>query len=142
MESDIDMDLIAGLRVKIDDGTLDAEDIPTYLDVISQVANASEEIQEEAEDWSLVIQFVIEGATNVSLTITDGHFTFGTGLNDDADVTLFMDGLTATQLFSGNLDATSAYMAGDLKITGALPDAIKFRTISEIVREEIQDMDY
>ena len=58
---------------------------------------------------------------------------------DEPDVTLEMNGDTAAGVFTGEIDATSAYMSGDLKITGPLPDAVKFRTLTELVREEMED---
>jgi hypothetical protein len=44
----------------------------------------------------------------------------------------------AAQLFSGAKDAKAAYMAGHLKIEGAIPDALKFQNILTIVNEEIE----
>jgi putative sterol carrier protein len=51
-----------------------------------------------------------------------------------------MNASVGVGIFSGDVDATSAYMAGDLKVVGPLPDAVKFRTITEMVREAIEDM--
>ena len=50
-----------------------------------------------------------------------------------------MDADTAVGIFSGEIDATSAYMNNDLKVVGALPDAVKFRTLTELVRDELED---
>ena len=45
---------------------------------------------------------------------------------------------TAAQLFSGAKDAKAAYMAGQLKIDGPIPDALRFQEILTIVNEEIE----
>jgi len=43
----------------------------------------------------------------------------------------------AAGIFTGQVDATAAYMNGDLKVDGNLPDAIKFRTLVDLIREEL-----
>jgi putative sterol carrier protein len=45
----------------------------------------------------------------------------------------------AAKMFAGELDSTSAYMSGDLKIDGALAGAQKFGTLMQIFQEEFEN---
>ncbi|MHA1730980.1 MAG: SCP2 sterol-binding domain-containing protein [Promethearchaeota archaeon] len=136
----VDMDKVKELQEKIDEGTMDVNDIPDYLTIIVDIANESEDIQEEIEGWDRVFQFKVENGPEAWLSIKDGKFEGGVGTKEDADVTLEMGSDVGAGIFSGEVDATSAYMSGDLKVIGPLPDAVKFRTLTEMVREEIEDM--
>ena len=57
---------------------------------------------------------------------------------ENPDNVLKANAENATQIFIGDKDATAAYMSGALKIEGKLPNAVKLRTIIEIVREELE----
>jgi putative sterol carrier protein len=73
--------------------------------------------------------------------VADKEFSAGEGdAPAEPDLTLTMGSAVGTGMFTGEVDATSAYMAGYLKISGPLPEAIKFRTIIELVREALDDM--
>ncbi|GAB4318485.1 MAG: hypothetical protein Kow0069_21640 [Promethearchaeota archaeon] len=136
----VDTELLKKMSEKIEDGALDISDVGEYLGLIIEIANESEDIQEEVEGWDRTFQFKIEGGPSLWLKISDGKFESGEGVKDDADVTLEMNADVAAGIFSGEVDATSAYMGGDLKVLGPLPDAVKFRTLIEMVREEIEDL--
>lgn len=135
----VDEALLEKLRDKIEDGEMNVDDIPNYISLIVDISNDSEDIQEEVEGWDRLFQFKIEGGPDAWLQVKDGKFDGGTGAKEEADVTLEMGSDVAAGIFSGEVDATSAYMSGDLKVIGPLPDAVKFRTLTEIVREEIED---
>ncbi len=124
---------------KIDDGTFGSADLDEYLVLFIEVCNESEDIQEEVEDWDRVFQIQMEGKEDFYFTIKEGKFSSATGTAADKDITLEMEAETAAGIFSGEVDATSAYMSGELKIQGALPDAVKFRTLTELVREELEE---
>jgi hypothetical protein len=49
-----------------------------------------------------------------------------------------MDGSTAAAVFAGKVDPTEAIINNKMKIIGPLTDVIKFRTITELVREELE----
>ncbi len=123
---------------KIEDGSFGVNDIKEYMDLFVELANESEDVEYEIEGWDRILNFKLENANNFSLVFEDGEITLG-NLIENADVTLELDAKIAAGVFTGEIDATSAYMSGDLKIKGALPDAVKFRTIVELVREELED---
>lgn len=127
------------LMNKIEDGDFSIADLPEFLEVFQEICNESEDVEEEIEDWDRKFQITLSDADNFWFKLEDGKFSYAMGEIDEPDVTLEMNGETAAGVFTGEIDATSAYMSGDLKIIGPLPDAVKFRTLTEIVREEMED---
>ena len=124
---------------KIESGSFGIADLEDYLTLFLEVSNESEDIQEEVEGWNRKLFIKLSDTDNFWLQIEDGKFTTGKGDVDDGDVTFEMTGETAAGVFTGEIDATSAYMSGELKIVGPLPDAVKFRTLTELVREELEE---
>ena len=124
---------------KIDDGTFGADDLDDYLEIFIEMCNKSEDIEEEVEDWDRVFQIQMPGKDDFYFTIKEGKFSWAKGTAEEPDITLEMESNTAAGIFSGEVDATSSYMSGELKIQGALPDAVKFRTLTELVREELEE---
>lgn len=127
------------LAEKLDSGDLAIEDILDFFKILGDIGNENEEIQDEVEGWDRVLLFDPEGGQQITMTCKDGKFTVEEGAKGTPDITLGMTADVAVGILSGETDATSAYMAGDLKVTGPLPDAIKFRTIIELIREELED---
>lgn len=128
------------LASKIEDGELTIDDVVDFFKILAEVANESEDVQDETEGWDRVLLFDVENGPKVTMICKDGKFECNEGAPDSPDVTLGMNADVAVGVLSGETDATSAYMAGDLKVTGPLPDAIKFRTITELIREELEDL--
>jgi len=113
-------------------------EIMDALKKIEEVAAKSEDVAAEIEGWDRVLQFNIEGGTPFYIEVKDGKLTVHEGTHDNPDLTFETNKDTILGILTGEIDATSAYMSGDLKITGALPDAVKFRTVIEIVRDEME----
>ena len=124
---------------KIESGSFGIDDLEDYLELFLSVSNESEDVQEEVEGWNRKLFISLSDTSNFWLQIAEGKFTSGKGDVTDGDVTLEMSGETAAGVFTGEIDATSAYMSGELKIVGPLPDAVKFRTLTELVREELEE---
>lgn len=123
---------------KIKDGTFGINDLKEFIELEVEVCNESEEIQEEVEGFNCVYQFVVENGQSAWIKIENGKFTAGEGTYEKPDVTLTMNADIAVGIYTGSKDATNAYMQGELKITGPLPNAVKFRTITEILREILE----
>ena len=128
----------AELAEKIENGEFTIDDVLEFFNILAEIANGSEEIQDEIEGWDRVLLFSVTNGPKVTLLVKDGKFEVQDGEQGTPDITLAMNGDVAVGVLSGETDATSAYMAGDLKVTGPLPDAIKFRTLTELVREELE----
>lgn len=127
------MDLIA-------EGSIGVDNIEDYLKLFVQISNESEEIKEECEGWARTFQFNIGDYKDMWMKITkETEFILGDGTLEEPDVTLEMEAEIAASLFSGDIDATKAYMNNDLHVIGAIPDALKFRTLTEIIRDELTE---
>lgn len=135
----VNEDLKAKILEKIDGGTFGVEDFEDYLTLFLEIANESEDVAEEVEGWDRTFLIKITDGKPFWLKIADGKFSSGKGACEDPDISLEMTSDTCAGVFSGETDATSAYMSGDLKIQGPLPDAVKFRTLTELVREFLEE---
>lgn len=128
------------LLEKIREDNLEPGDLKDYMVLFIEICNKSEDIKEEVEDWDRTFQVILIDAFSFYFKIEEGVFSLGEGEAEDADITLEMSAEVAAGMFSGEVDATSAYMSQELKIQGPLQDAVKFRTLTEIVREELENL--
>ena len=134
----IDKDLKQRIHEKVEEGEFGPSDIPAYLDLLVQIAGETQDVKDEVAGWDRRIQFRFDGTDDAWITVAGGAFGHGAGSLDTADLVLSIAAGPAAQLFSGARDAKAAYMAGQLKIEGAIPDALKVQNILTIVNEEIE----
>jgi putative sterol carrier protein len=134
----VDTDLKARIHGLIDEGDFGIAEIPDYLALFAQVASETGDVTDQVGGWDRRIQFRLDGADDAWITVAGGAFAAGLGDLDTPDLTLTISASTAAQLFSGAKDAKAAYMAGQLKIDGPIPDALRFQEILTIVNEEIE----
>ena len=127
------------LAKKINDSEFSATDLPDFLTAFCEISNEAEDIQSEVQGWSVKLQLDITDADKFWLKATDGTFTSGTGSIDTPDTTLRTTGDVAARVFTGEKDATAAYMEGSLKVDGKLNEALKLRTVIGLVLEKLQD---
>lgn len=127
------------LAKKIGDSEFSATDLPDFLTAFCEISNEAEDIQSEVQGWSVKLQLDITDADKFWLKATDGTFTSGTGSIDAPDTTLRTTGDVAARVFTGEKDATAAYMEGSLKVDGKLNEALKLRTVIGLVLEKLQD---
>ncbi len=132
-----DKALKAKMVAKIDEGEFTYADLPEFLTLFCQIANDSDDVQDEASGAKLRYQIVLAGGDPFWIEISGGDFTWGKGSIDDPVNTLRATANDAAMIFIGEKDATGAYQSGALKVEGPLPNAVKLRTFIEIVREEI-----
>ncbi|MHA1794024.1 MAG: SCP2 sterol-binding domain-containing protein [Promethearchaeota archaeon] len=114
----------------LDNGELTIDHVLDFFKVLAEIANESEDIQDEIEGWDRVLLFDVENGPKVTMIVKEGKFEIKDGADGSPDITLSMNADVAIGVLSGETDATSAYMAGDLKVTGPLPDAIIINTTS------------
>lgn len=132
-------DLRQRLSKKISEGEFTATDLPDFFTVFCEICNQSEDVQSEAEGWTANLQFDITDGDKFWLKVTNGSFTGGSGEIEAPDTTLRTSGEVAARVFTGEKDATAAYMEGSLKIDGKLTDALKLRGIIGTVLEKLED---
>jgi hypothetical protein len=139
---DSDQQIDAALRDhvldRIEEGNLSIGDLKDFFTVFTQICNNTEDIQDEVERFDRTFLIRVDGNPFAWLTIQDCKFRMGSGDIDKSDITLDMTEKLALEIFSGRIDATVAYMNGDLKVNGVINDAIVFRTILELVQEEME----
>ncbi len=138
----VDEALLKELKAKRD-GEVErsTEDIFQVFEVLSQVAAEEEEVKEEMEDVELCIQFTSKDSDlKFWCAIKEDKLTYGKGEGSDVTATFIATDETLAGLMSGEIDGTSAYMAGDLVIEGNLQDSMTFGEITSIASDLIQEM--
>ncbi len=136
----MDEKIVDQLWHKMAAGTMDAEDFQDYLSVFVEICNTHEMCQEEMIAWEQCIQWNIEGYGEFFLTIQEGKIQVQQGIALDPDLSLELDEDIAADLFMGIEDVVEIYQQGLLSITGDLATAARFRLLTEIVREEIENL--
>ena len=119
------------------------KDAITLFNLYKEIIKEDEEIQEELEDLDeMTIQ---NNFTDIDfkywIKLGAGNFDVSEGEADEPSVTMSADSNTWSGLGSGDIEATSAYMAGDLAIEGNLQDAMAYGEILDLFRDVIADLE-
>jgi len=106
---------------------------------LEEIAKVDEEFQEDLEDLEGTIQWKI-GNIRAYLVIEDGKYSFVMDAEaEDPDVTMILEDIDfARQFFSGEVDGTSAYMSGDLKIEGDLQLTMSYGSLAEYITDYLE----
>ena len=102
----------------------------------------NEELQEELEDIDeFSAQLVIsEPYFKCWIKLGGGKFEYGEGEVDDPSYTLSCRHEIMGGMMQGEIESTSAYMAGDLTIEGNLQDAITYGEFLSLAMERSRDL--
>lgn len=111
-----------------------------FLKSMEEVSKIDEEMQDELEDMDAKIQWRIGDDIIGYLEIKDGKVK---GVIDEEldnpDITMSMESLEkARAMFTGELDGTSAYMSGDLKMEGEMAIGMKLGPLAEVILEYLE----
>ena len=137
----VDENLLKELKEIREKGASKPSDALKMYAVFKQLAEESEDLKEELEDVDITTQIVVTDADyKYWIKMGDGKLDYGEGEAEDPNVTMSATGAIWAGLGSGELDSTSAYMSGDLKIEGNLQDAIAYGEVISIAGEELQDL--
>ena len=139
----VDEALLKEVKEKMDAGAAasDVNDTLKVYELFRQVAEENEDLKEELEDMDIAIQMVITDADKKFwLKAHDGTMEFGEGSVDNPSFTFSATKEVAAGMLFGEVDATSAYMAGDITVEGNLQDAMAFQEIIELALEALEDM--
>jgi len=133
----VDENLIKEIKEMREKGAGAPSDALKMFEFIKQLGQENEELKEELEDMDkLIMQMEV---TDIDykywVSFGEGVVDYGEGENDDATVTMKATQSTWAGLASGEVDATSAYMSGDLVIEGNLQDAIAFGEVQSLATE-------
>ena len=130
------MGAVDDVKAKVEAKEFEAKDLPLFLAALEEIAGTNDDLKDELEDTEdVVIQFNVPDVIQAYIEIKGGKLTAAEGTKEDADVTLEMTEEVGKNLFTGETDAASAYMAGDLKIIGEMAKAMKLRSLIEIAGE-------
>ncbi|MHA1296055.1 MAG: SCP2 sterol-binding domain-containing protein [Promethearchaeota archaeon] len=136
----VDENLIKEIKEMREKGAGEPSDALKLIEFMKQLAEENEDLKEELEDVDLVAQFEFSDVGyKYWVKMGDGKIEYGEGENPDATVTMSATAAIWGQLGSGELDSTSAYMSGDLKIEGNLQDAIAYGEIMSMAMDEFPE---
>ncbi len=138
----VDQALVDKLKTLTDDPSVATiEDYPKLLEYLKQVSKENDDLKEELEDMDIVVQMVItDKDKKFWLKAQEGEVDAGEGDIDNPSFTFSAAFETAVGMLTGEVDATSAYMAGDITVEGNLQDAMAFQEILELAMEAFEDM--
>ncbi|MFX1308844.1 MAG: SCP2 sterol-binding domain-containing protein [Promethearchaeota archaeon] len=139
----VDESLLKELKATQDKGAASASvaDVMKVFEFIKQISTENEDLKEELEDMDIAIQMVISDADHKFwLTVKEGDLDFGDGEVDNPSFTMSSNLEVAAGIMMGEVDATSAYMAGDITVEGNLQDAMAFQEIIELALEAYEDL--
>ncbi|MFX1279046.1 MAG: SCP2 sterol-binding domain-containing protein [Promethearchaeota archaeon] len=139
----VDESLLKELKAAQDAGASAAsvDDMMKVFSFIKQVSTENEDLKEELEDMDIAIQMVISDADKKFwLTVKEGDLDFGDGEVDNPSFTMSSNLEVGAGILMGEVDATSAYMAGDITVEGNLQDAMAFQEIIELALEAYEDL--
>jgi putative sterol carrier protein len=129
-------------KLKEGEGERKPSDALILAEVLKQLAEENEEIKEEVEDIEeILVQFeYTDSGYKYWIKLGEGSVEYSEGEADDPSVTMKATGATWTGLGTGEIEPTSAYMSGDLKIEGNLQDAITYGEINRLVRDILREL--
>ena len=123
-------------------GAKEPADAIKMFKLAQALAKESEDMKEEIEDMDEIkVGFVVtDKDAQFGVIMGGGKFEIFEEALGDAGVTLSTSMENWSGMLSGEVDATSLYMGGDLKIDGNLQDAIAFGEVLNIMQEELEEM--
>ncbi len=122
-------------------GSAAVDDMMKIFEFIKQISTENEDLKEELEDMDIAIQMVISDADKKFwLTVKEGDLDYGDGDVDNPSFTMSSTLEVGAGILMGEVDATSAYMAGDITVEGNLQDAMAFQEIIELALEAYEDL--
>ena len=137
-------DALIGKVKKLIDAGADAatpEDLITMYELYKQIAVDNEDLKEELEDMDIVVQQVItDKNAKFWMKAKEGKLEYGKGDVDSPSFTFSCTLTVGAGMLYGEVDATSAYMAGDITVEGNLQDAMAFQEIIELAMEAFEDL--
>ena len=139
----VDEALANEVRKLRDEGMSDPKDVLKIFELMKQASAEVDDLKEELEDIDQFVgQMVVEDkGFKWWVKIGDGAFDYGEGEADDPSFTMTAAWETMGGLMSGEVDGTSAYMSGDLKIEGNLQDTMAYGEYLAFAAETLQKLD-
>ena len=139
----VDKKVLRNIKSAKDKGA-DAADKNAILNVyefFKQTSKENEDLAEELEDMDITVQMVVtDKEEKFWIKASGGEITYGEGDVDNPSFTFSCKMAVGAGMLFGEIDATSAYMAGDITVEGNLQDAMAFQEIIELAMEAFEDL--
>ena len=139
----VDEDLLKKIKTAQDAGAAAAsvEELKLMYEFTKQISGENEDLKEELEDMDIAIQQILTDVDKKYwLTVKEGDLQYGEGDVDNPSFTMSSTLEVGAGILMGEVDATSAYMAGDITVEGNLQDAMAFQEIIELALEAYEDL--
>ena len=139
----VDEGLLKALKEKFDAGADAAkpEDMIDVFKFFKAVSTENEDLAEELEDMDIAVQQILTDVDKKFwIKAQNGDITYGEGEIDNPSFTFSCTMAVGAGMLFGEVDATSAYMAGDITVEGNLQDAMAFQEIIELAMEAFEDL--
>ena len=138
----VDESLLNELKQMREKGASAPSDVLKLFAVAKQLSSESEDMKEEIDDMdSITVQFIMNDIDyKWWVKMGEGSFDYAEGEDPDPSVTLSSSKENIGNMFSGEADATSLYMSGELTIDGNLQDAIAFGEVLGLMQEALEDL--
>lgn len=87
--------------------------------------------KDKIKGMNAIYQFDLSGDSggDFHINVADGEATVAEGASDNANITITMAADDFASLLEGKLNATSAFMAGKLKVKGDMSLAMKLQSL-------------
>ncbi|MFX1274735.1 MAG: SCP2 sterol-binding domain-containing protein [Promethearchaeota archaeon] len=119
------------------------EFLNTLFSIFKQLSEEDEDLKEAVEDANICMQFVMIWESKEFkfwISAREGKIDFGVGEGLDVTVTMKATAEKMFTILTGEAEATSAYMSGELTIEGNLQDAMAFGEISSVAADLIEEL--
>ncbi len=139
----VDKELLKELKEKMDAGAdaASADAVLKVYEFFKQVAEENDDLKDELADMDIEVQQKISDVgKDFWIKASGGVITYGEGAAASPSFTFTATMKTAAGMLFGEVDATSAYMAGDITVEGNLQDAMAFQEIIELAMEAFEDL--
>ena len=139
----VDEALLKKIKAAQDSGAsaASAAEVMLMYEFTKQISLENEDLKEELEDMDIAIsQILTDIDKKYWLTVKEGTLDYGEGDVDNPSFTMSSTLEVGAGILMGEVDATSAYMAGDITVEGNLQDAMAFQEIIELALEAYEDL--
>jgi putative sterol carrier protein len=111
----------------------------TMLKALEEIQKVDEDFRDDIEDFEATVQWKLVDFRAYQ-TFKDGKYSFVIDEEiDNPDIIMEIEDINvAKSMLSGELDGTTAYMSGDLKIDGNLQLAIMYGSLSDYIAEYLE----
>ncbi|MBD3214046.1 MAG: hypothetical protein GF311_15660, partial [Candidatus Lokiarchaeota archaeon] len=117
----VDEALVKEMKEKFDAGAAAADpaDSLKAFELFGQISEEMEDLKEELEDMDIEVQMVLTDADKKYwIKASEGDLEYGEGDAENPSFTFSATKEVGLGMLFGEVDATSAYMAGDITVEG------------------------